>query len=115
MKLRAVAAAHVTLKLVDGRRLRPADDVERDRLMGLAAEAANFQKAIAGIEGIAEPGRRLRRAAQSLHALVPGVAGELVSFLPGSRSALSRCADRDAVHPVTRFGAHAAHDGSEAP
>jgi hypothetical protein len=80
-ELRAVAAAHVSFKLVDRRRLRPADDVERDSLMGLAAEAANFQKAIAGIEGIAERRRRLRRSSEAKHALIPGLAGETIASL----------------------------------
>lgn len=38
--LRAVLVA---LQLMDRRRLRPPDDVECDRLMGVTAEAANFQ------------------------------------------------------------------------
>ena len=66
----------------------------RDGGVRVAAQAADFQIAISGVERIAERRRGLGRAAQSQHA--PGVAGELVSFLPGSRSTLSRCADRDA-------------------
>jgi hypothetical protein len=71
---RAATATHVPLKLVDWRRLRPAHDVESDRLMRVAAETANFQKLISGIERVAERRRRLRRSAQSQHALVPRVA-----------------------------------------
>jgi hypothetical protein len=37
--LRAILAAHVPLQLIDRCRLRPPHDVERDGLMGIAAEA----------------------------------------------------------------------------
>jgi hypothetical protein len=51
---RAILAAHIALKLVDRRGLRPADDVERDGLMDLAAEAPDLEKTIAGVERITE-------------------------------------------------------------
>jgi len=70
--LRAVFAAHVTLELVDRRRLRPAHDVERDRLMRVAAEAADFKVAVAGVERITERRRRLGRPLVAEHAHVPG-------------------------------------------
>ena len=41
--LRAVLAAHVAFQFVDGRGLRPPNDIERDRLVGVAAEAADFK------------------------------------------------------------------------
>jgi hypothetical protein len=60
---------------VDGCCLRPADDVERDGLMGLAAEAADLEESKAGIERIAERRRRLGRSLKAEHALVPSLAG----------------------------------------
>jgi hypothetical protein len=40
---RAVLAAHVSLKLMDRGRFRPANDVERHRLVGLAAKAFDLE------------------------------------------------------------------------
>jgi hypothetical protein len=40
--LRTIAAAHIALQLVDRRRLWTPDDVERDRLVRVAAEATNL-------------------------------------------------------------------------
>ena len=74
--------------------------------MRIAAEAADFKIRIAGIEGIAQRGRRLRRSLEREHALVPGVAGELVGFPTRFRRALGRYADRGAVKPVAGFGTH---------
>jgi hypothetical protein len=39
---------------MDGRGLRPAHDVEGDGLIGVAAEAADFEIAVSGIERIAQ-------------------------------------------------------------
>jgi hypothetical protein len=55
--LGAVFAAHVPFQLVDWRRIRPPHDIERDGLMGVAAEAADLKVVVARIERIAE-GRR---------------------------------------------------------
>ena len=49
---RTVPASHVTLQLVDGRGLWPPNDVERDGLVRVAAEAADFQIEVTSIEGI---------------------------------------------------------------
>jgi hypothetical protein len=51
--LRAVLAAHVAFQFVDWGRLRPAHDVQRDRLVGIATEAPDLKISIAGVEGIA--------------------------------------------------------------
>jgi len=98
---RAVLAAHVALELVDRRRLRPSHDVECDGLMGLAAQTADLQKAVAGVQHIAERRRWLRRAAEAQHALVPSLTGELVGFLPRRGRALGGDPDLSAVHPIT--------------
>jgi hypothetical protein len=57
--LRAILAAHVTFQFVNGRRLRPADDVERYGLVGVAPEAADLKVETPGIQGIAEARRGL--------------------------------------------------------
>jgi len=106
-ELGAVAAPRVPLEFVDGRRLRPPHDVKRDGLVGLAAEAPHLEEAVSGIERVAQRRRRLRRAA---HALIPGFASELVGILPSRRGPLGCGADRDAVDPVARFGAHAGRE-----
>ena len=80
--LGAVLATHISLQLVDWRRLRPPHDVERDGLMSVAAETANFEIRITRIERVTERRRGLRRSR-------PGVAGELVGF----PARLSRYAD----------------------
>ena len=60
---RTVIAAHVALQLMDRRCLRTPHDVERDGLMGVAAEAADLEIAVTGVEG--------RRPAQAMAAPVP--------------------------------------------
>jgi hypothetical protein len=52
--LRAVLAAHVTLQLMDRRCLRAAHNVEGNRLMGIAAEAADFKIQVACIERVTQ-------------------------------------------------------------
>ena len=98
--------AHITLKLMDRCRIRPPHDVERDGLVRIAAEAADLKVVVARIERVAEGRRGLRRSLEREHALVPGVAGELVGFPTRFRRALGRYADRCAVKPVAGFGAH---------
>jgi len=50
---------------MDRGRLRPANDVERDRLVGLAAKAFYFQIGISAVDGITEGRRGLRRPLES--------------------------------------------------
>jgi hypothetical protein len=52
--LRAVLAAHVPLQFVDRRRLRSTDNVERDRRMGVAAEAPDLKVAVTGVEHVSQ-------------------------------------------------------------
>ena len=47
--LRAILAAHVTFQFVDWRRLRPAHDIQRHRLVRVAAEAADLKVEISGV------------------------------------------------------------------
>ncbi len=48
--VRAVFAPHVSLQLMDRRRLRPPHDVERDGLMRIAAEAFHFEIEVTRVE-----------------------------------------------------------------
>ena len=98
--------ARIASGTVDGRRLRSAHDVERDGLVRVAAEAANFEINISGIERIAERGRRLRGAAIAEHSLSPRFAGKAVGFLAGGGGAFSRGPDGRAENGVAGFGAH---------
>jgi hypothetical protein len=63
--LRAVLAAHVALQLVDRRRLRPANNVKRYRLVGVAAEAADLKIEISCVQSVAEARRGLSRSGAS--------------------------------------------------
>jgi hypothetical protein len=63
--LRAVLATHVSLQFVDRGRLRPADDVQRHGLMGVAPEAADLKIEIPCVQSVAEAGRGLSRSFES--------------------------------------------------
>src|SRR5438552_2744095 len=76
--LRAVLAPHVAFQFMDWRRLRPTHDIQRDRLVRLAAKAFDFEIEITSVEGVAECWRRLSGSLKAKHALVPGLAGELI-------------------------------------
>lgn len=68
---------------MDRRRLWPADDIEGDRLAGIAAEAADLKIAVTGIKGLAEGRGRLRRRLECEHARVPGLASQAIGLLAG--------------------------------
>jgi hypothetical protein len=59
-----VLAAHISLELIDRGRLRPSNDVECHRLVGLAAKTFDFEMRIAAVEGATE-GRGLRLPLES--------------------------------------------------
>ena len=84
---RTILAGRVALQFVDGRPLRPAHDVQSHRLVRIAAEAADLEIEIAGVQGITQCRRGLRRPFVTEHALVPGFAGEPIGFL-SSRSSM---------------------------
>jgi len=98
--LGAIFAAHVPLQLVDWRRLGPAHDVQRDRLMRVATEAPDLKIPVAGVQRVTERRRGLRGSLVAQHALVPGLAGELVGFLPRLTGALGRGPYGSAVDPL---------------
>ena len=51
-QLRAILAAHAALQFVDWRHLRLPNDVECDRLMCIAAEAADAEIAVARVQRV---------------------------------------------------------------
>src|SRR5260370_33595031 len=73
--------AHVTLELVDRRRLWPAHDVERDRVIRVAAQAPDLKIAVAGVQRVTERGRWLGRPLVVEHAVIPGFARQTIRFL----------------------------------
>ena len=101
--LRAVLASHVALQLMDRRCLRAAHDVERDRLMRVTAETADLEIDVAGIERVTERRRGLRRPLKGEHALIPGVAGELVGFPARLSRALGRYAAPGSWFRASRY------------
>lgn len=60
--LRTVPAAHIAFQLVNRRCFRPADDVQRHGLMGVAAKAFDFEIGEAGVEVVAQDRRGAGRA-----------------------------------------------------
>lgn len=105
--LRTILAAQVALQFMDRRVLRPADDVERDRLMRVAAEATDLKVTITGIQCVADGRRRLRRSLIAKHAIVPRLTREPVSFFPRMLGTLGRGSDRGSVNAFAGFGGHA--------
>jgi hypothetical protein len=91
---------------VDGCRLRPAHNVERHRLVSLAAEAADLKIEISSVQGVAQRRRGLSRAFESKHSLVPSDTRQTVGFLPSLGRTLRRMPNRTAVDALARFRAH---------
>ena len=96
----AILAAHVPLKLLDRRSVRPPHDVRRNGLMRFAALAADFKIEIPGIARIPERRRWLSRPLEGEHALVPGFAGEPIGFLARLRRPLSAPTCRRAYRAI---------------
>jgi len=88
VSLRALVAAHVTLELVNRGRLRLPDDVERDRLMRVAAETLHLEVTVSCVQRVAESWRGLGRALEAQHARIPGLAGQAIGILAGVPRAL---------------------------
>jgi hypothetical protein len=49
-----IPAAHISLQIMDGCRLRPTHDIQGDRLVRVAAEALHLKIQIASIERVTE-------------------------------------------------------------
>lgn len=105
--LGTLAAAHVALKLVNWCSFLPPDDVERDCLVRVAAEALHLEIAIAGVEGVTEGGGRLCGPLERKHAGIPRLAGQAVGILSRVSSALCQYPDGSAEQVLTRLRAHA--------
>jgi hypothetical protein len=91
---------------MNGSCLGPPDDIQRNRLMRVAAETANLKVEVSCIECIRHRRRWLRRALIAEHALIPCFAGESISKLTRFSGALRRGADRTAVYGLAGFGGH---------
>src|ERR1700722_8852132 len=102
--LRAILATHIALQLVNGRRLRPADNVQRYGLVRVTAETADLKIQISGVQSVAEARRWLGRPFATEHALVPGDTRQTVNFLPSLGSALRRMPNRTSVNALARLG-----------
>src|ERR1700761_7740667 len=105
---RTVLAPHVSLKLIDRRRLWPADHIERNGLMRVATKAANFEIEIPSVQGITQCRRGLRWATEAEHALVPSLARKPIGLLKSFIGPLSRCTDGRAVNQLPGLGGHPA-------
>jgi len=108
--LQTILAAHVAFQFMDRCGLRPADDMERNGLVVVAGKAANFEIAVSRIECVTERRRWLRRAFVTKHALIPGIAGELVGLVTRFLGALCRSPGRTAVYRLAGFSAHGWED-----
>jgi hypothetical protein len=104
--LRAVLATHVAFQFVDGRRLRPADDIQRRRLVRVAAKAADLKVKIPGVQCITQRGRRLGWSFETEHPLVPSRTGQSIGILARRGRALRRCPDRAAIDCLSRLSSH---------
>jgi hypothetical protein len=113
--LRAILASHVALQLMDRCHLRPANNVQRHRLMGVAAEAFYFQIEITSVERVAQRWGGLGRSLKAEHSLVPSLAGEPVSLFARFRCPFRRCSDRAAIDRFSRLGAHGAKNAAGQP
>jgi hypothetical protein len=86
LKLGAVTASHVPLQFVDLCCLPPPHDIQGDRLVGVAAEAFDFEVEIAGVQRIGQRRGGLGGTVECQHAFVPSLAGKLI----GSPASFSR-------------------------
>jgi hypothetical protein len=90
---------------MDRRRLRPPDDVQRNGLMGIAAQTFDFEIEVTGIECIAQRRGRLRRSLKAEHTLVPCLARQTIGGLPRLGRLFGGSPNRCAVNAFPRLGA----------
>jgi len=103
---RAITATHVTFKFMDRCRLWSADDIEGNGLVGVASDATDFQKAIAGVERVAERRRWLRRSLEAEHAFIPCFDRQPIGLLARFAGPLGGGADRGAVDVLPGLRGH---------
>jgi hypothetical protein len=106
--LRTVLAAHVSLKLLDRCRLRPADHIERNGLVRVTAETSHFQIKVTSVQRVTQCRRWLRRSPEAEHAFVPCFTCQPIGFLAGLLGALCRRANGCTVDRPGEPGAHPA-------
>jgi len=85
------------LELVNRRHLRSADDIEGDGLVGVTAEAPDFEIAKPGVDRVAQRRRWLRWSLKAEHPPIPHLDGQPVAFLARLGGPLRRGPDRRAV------------------
>ena len=100
---------------MDRRCLRSPHDVEGNGLVGVAAQATDFEIEITGVDRVTQRGRWLCRSLKTEHALVPRLDGEPIGFLArlpmpvndGRVEALECTVVLDFVKPIRRHAAGA--------
>lgn len=75
--------------------------------MGVAAETADLQVQVTGIQGVDEGQGGLRRAFVAHHSVVPGLAGKPVGLLPSFSGLFGGHPDRGAEEAFAGLGGHA--------
>jgi hypothetical protein len=86
--------------------LRPPDDIERYRLVRVAAKTTDLKIAVTGVEGITDRRRRLHRSFVTEHPHVPRLATKTIGLLARVLSSLGRHLDRYAVAGLSGLGRH---------
>ena len=81
-------------------------DIQRNCLMGVAAEAPYLKISVARVKSIGQSWGGLGRALVTQHPIVPGFASEFVRLFASFLRALRRVADRTAVEVFAGLRAH---------
>jgi hypothetical protein len=99
---RAVLAAHIALKFMDRSRFRSAEDVQRNGLMGIAAQTLHLQIAVSGIEGITQSRRGLGWPLKGLRRTNGRAIDRFSDLVPMARASPGRAwsASREADFPI---------------
>jgi hypothetical protein len=106
LKPGAMLAPHIPLHFVDWRCLGTPDDVQRNRLMGVAAKAFDFEIIVSGVECVTKRRGWLRRSLKAEHARIPCLASQTVGAPSGSGRVLGFCSDRLAEEIFPGLGCH---------
>jgi hypothetical protein len=85
---------------VDRCRLPPPHDIQGDRLVGVAAEAFDFEVEVAGIQRVAQGRGGLARSLKRHHPFVPSLAGEPIGLPACLGRPFLGCADRRATNAL---------------
>lgn len=91
---------------MDRRCLRSANDIERNRLVGVAPETTNLKIAVAGVQRVAQHGGRLRRPLAAEHPHVPSFARQTIGLIARFLGALGGSPNGGAIDRLPRLGGH---------